>query len=111
VYSALFSMSGRGHKTLMEPAAMSPEALLQRLQGLHPAPSPIIFMGNGLAPYGEFIKKNRKGALLAGEALWHVRASNIAYLAERMDRAIVTPIDLAPLYLRKSEAEIRKKST
>ncbi|MFQ5427871.1 MAG: tRNA (adenosine(37)-N6)-threonylcarbamoyltransferase complex dimerization subunit type 1 TsaB [Thermodesulfobacteriota bacterium] len=113
VYSALYSMRGRVQlpKTLMEGGAMSPDVLLRRLQELVPEPEPILFMGNGLARYSEFIKENRKGALLAHEPLWHVRASNIAYLAASKAAEKVEPTGLTPLYLRKSEAEIRKKTS
>ncbi|MFQ5480115.1 MAG: tRNA (adenosine(37)-N6)-threonylcarbamoyltransferase complex dimerization subunit type 1 TsaB [Thermodesulfobacteriota bacterium] len=111
VYSALYTFAGRGAPSVvMEPAAIRPELLLARLNELYPEPAPILFMGAGLGVYGEYIKKNRKGALLAPEPLWFVRASNIAFLAAGKDVIKETPIELTPYYLRKSEAEIRKRA-
>jgi len=107
VYSALYSFSGGSCETLLEPVAKTPQDLLRRLEELVPAPAPILFVGGGLVVYREFIEANRRGAIVARESLWHVKASNIAYLSEDTDCEAVSALNLTPFYLRKSEAELR----
>ncbi len=111
VYSALFSFSGGSCETLLRPAAITPQNLLQRLEELVPAPTPVLFLGSGLAVYREFIEGSRVGVVVAREPLWHVRASNIAFLAQNKDCEAVSAINLTPFYLRKSEAELRLKQS
>lgn len=107
VYTGLFSFRDNVVKALMEPVSIRPERLLDDLHKIHPKADPIIFLGNGLGVYGELIQEGRKNTLLAPEPLWHVRASNIAVLAEKKASSC-SALSLAPLYLRKSEAEIKK---
>jgi len=106
VYAGLFIFRDGEIKTLMEPLSIRPLRLLDNLQKIYPEAEPLIFLGNGLGVYGGLIQGARKNALLAPEPLWHVRAANIAYLAEKK-AAPCTALSLAPLYLRKSEAEIK----
>jgi len=110
VYTALYTFMGGEIKTLMEPISIRPEIFLKKLNEEYPEPAPVCFLGNGLGPYGELVRKCRKGAILTPEPLWHVRASNIATLALSEGTAPTTAIELTPLYLRKSEAEIRRKA-
>ncbi|MBI5902712.1 MAG: tRNA (adenosine(37)-N6)-threonylcarbamoyltransferase complex dimerization subunit type 1 TsaB [Deltaproteobacteria bacterium] len=104
VYAAVYRYAGNGMEAVMKDSALSPAALFERLNGVK---GPVVFLGNGLTVYSEEIKKNVDGAVAAPAALWSMRASNIAMLAlERALRA-VSPAGLGPLYLRKSEAEIK----
>ncbi len=110
VYAALYTFSNGVIKTSMEPISAKPEILLKKLNNEYPEPAPMFFLGNGLGPYGELVSKGRKGAILTSEPLWHVRASNIAALALSEGAESATALELTPLYLRKSEAEIRRKA-
>ncbi|MBI2411656.1 MAG: tRNA (adenosine(37)-N6)-threonylcarbamoyltransferase complex dimerization subunit type 1 TsaB [Deltaproteobacteria bacterium] len=104
VYSALFDLSGGGIKELMPEAALSPQALVDALASLS-LPSPPIFIGDGLKVYGDLLREKVALASFAPEALWRIRASNIALLA--IDDFHRDPKDLIPVYLRRSEAEIK----
>lgn len=106
VYSALFDLSGGGVKELMPEAALSPQALVDALASLH-LPSPPIFIGDGLKVYGDLFKDKVAPASFAPEALWRIRASNVALLAIDDFHKDRDPKDLIPVYLRKSEAEIK----
>jgi len=110
VYTALYAFRDGEIKTLMEPISIRPEIFLKKLNEEYPEPAPIFFLGNGLGPYGELVRKARKGAILTPEPLWHVKASNIAALALSEGADPTTALELTPFYLRKSEAEIRRKA-
>jgi len=101
VYTALYAFRDGEIKTLMEPISIRPEIFLKKLNEEYPEPAPIFFLGNGLGPYGELVRK---------EPLWHVKASNIAALALSEGADPTTALELTPFYLRKSEAEIRRKA-
>jgi tRNA threonylcarbamoyladenosine biosynthesis protein TsaB len=106
VYTALYRRRGGGMEALMPDCALKPEELIERV--LEKGTGPVVFLGDGLRPYGEKIKENIKDATLAPEFLWHVRGSNIAELALRAEGVEIEPSNLAPVYLRKSEAELKR---
>lgn len=110
VYTALYSFTEGRIKTLMEPLSIRPEELLRSLQEICPAPASIHFLGNGLGPYGELLREGREGAVFTAEPLWNVRAANIAALAALRGAPTTAALELTPLYLRKSEAELRSKT-
>lgn len=65
-------------KKLTPDLVISPEKLIEQLENYK---EKIIFLGNGLIPYGEKITKGlKKRALFAPANLWSLRASNLAYL-------------------------------
>jgi len=70
---------------------------------------PVIFLGNGIRGYSEVVKKKVKKAIFAPGHLWHVRASNIAAIARRRGLKGDSPSDSAPVYYRKSEAELKSR--
>ncbi len=105
VYSALFSLKDGMIEELLPEAALSPPALVDALASLH-LPSPPVFIGDGLKVYGDLLREKVVGASFAPEALWRIRASNIALLASDDDKGR-DPKELIPVYLRKSEAEIK----
>jgi tRNA threonylcarbamoyladenosine biosynthesis protein TsaB len=125
VYAALYRFTGdNGGKAeaVMEDSALSPERLIERLNGIadssgHAMPAghavPVIFTGNGLDRYRDLFVDRVKGALFAQPPLWHVRASNVAEIAFEAVKtgeetvAVIEPAVLKPLYLRKSEAELK----
>lgn len=104
VYAALYRSTGDGMEAVMKDCALSPAALFERLREVQ---GPVVFLGNGLTVYSEEIRKNVKDAVVALPALWSMRACNIASLAFERAANAVSPLKLAPLYLRKSEAEIK----
>ncbi|MBI5587092.1 MAG: tRNA (adenosine(37)-N6)-threonylcarbamoyltransferase complex dimerization subunit type 1 TsaB [Deltaproteobacteria bacterium] len=104
VYSALYRFNGAATSAVMEDSVMAPEALFRAASEVG---SPVVFLGGGLNVYGEAVRKNVKGALVAPEALWHIRASNVALLALQNPSAASDPSELLPAYLRKSEAELK----
>ncbi len=110
VYTALYAFKDGLIETLMEPVSTRPEFLLEGLRKVYPEPGAIIFLGTGLDIYGELISTGRRGAVLAPEPLWFVRASNIAALGSTKDSCSCSATELVPFYLRKSEAEIRRKT-
>jgi len=114
VYTALFAWrQGRLH-ALLEPSALRPEALVSEItrvrEELGGPMGQVLFLGNGLGLYGSYLSEACAGSILAPEPLWHVRASNIAMLALRNEAEKSTSLEIAPLYLRKSEAELNAKA-
>jgi len=110
VYAALYASEDGRLTALMEPEAITPGALLKRMDRLIPEGAGVVFLGSGLKTYGAVLSEGRAGAVIAPEPLWHVRASNIALLASEKGAVTAHPGDLVPLYLRKSEAELGRLS-
>jgi tRNA threonylcarbamoyladenosine biosynthesis protein TsaB len=112
VYAAIYAFSGARLRAVMEPAALRPEALVDRMEAARQeAPQRdggVLFLGSGLGVYGGFLEEACPGALLAPEPLWHIRAANIALLALEEGSPMKNPLEIAPLYLRKSEAELNQ---
>ncbi len=104
VYAAIYRFSGASTEQLMKDSVMAPVALCASATGLA---APVVFLGPGLKTYGKALAENVKGAIFAPEAMWHIRASNVAFLAQQNPSAAVSPALLTPSYLRKSEAEIK----
>lgn len=106
VYAALYEFRDGAATALLPDSALKPEALFDEIKkrGIEGS---VIFLGGGLGTYMEAVKNNIKGALFAPEPLWHLRAVNIGLLASDDAGAAVEPSELAPVYLRKSEAEIK----
>jgi len=106
VYAALFRCERGELVRLMEDAALPPEALCGKIH------RPTIFLGDGLAVYGELFRR------LLGERLLVPpppgRGARPAWVAElgrqRLLRGERDPIDaLVPRYLRPCEAEVRRR--
>ena len=111
VYSAIYTFSGDETNALFEESALGIEALITEIyeQGLE---SDVLFTGSGLKVYSKRILESLAPEQIAGPELWSVRASTVAELAANELSAGskgLEPIDFSPLYLRKSEAEIRLK--
>lgn len=104
VYTALYRYDLDKIETVMGDSAVKPEAIIEEVNRLE---APVIFLGDGLKAYLERIKTEVKKVLIAPELLWHLRASNIGLRAlERLDTA-KDASELTPVYLRKSEAELK----
>lgn len=105
VYSALYDTSGGFPKAVIEDSAMTLASLLEEVSKRTPLSS-VVFLGKGLEVYSKEIQKAAPGAHIA-TGLSVVRASAVGLLG--FERAIdaVDPSALTPVYLRKSEAEIK----
>lgn len=105
VYTALYRMDACGEmERLTEHLAISPEGLVEMIE------EPTVFLGNGLKTYGSLIKKELGDlAHFAPAQFWVPRATNIARLGLREIKEgwVGDLSSMVPLYLRKSEAEIK----
>lgn len=108
IYCALFRNEGDRLIRLMEDAALSPDGLLSRIQ------EQTVFLGDGLAVYGDVLKTRLKElALFPPSARRGGSAAAVADLGRRRllqgQRDEIS--ELAPRYLRPSEAELKRLST
>ncbi len=108
VYTAIYTMGRNGRKTILRDSVMSPEALLEFISGAG-MEGPVVFIGDGIRVYGDSIRRGVRDALFAPEYMWQVRASHIAHLAVKKS-VEKGPEELSPLYLRKSDAELKKQA-
>jgi tRNA threonylcarbamoyladenosine biosynthesis protein TsaB len=104
VYAALFRWEGGAPVRVMEDAALAPEALCDMIR------RPTIFLGDGLAVYGELFRRLLGDRMLVPPP--PSRGARPAWVAElgrrRLLRGERDPVDtLVPRYLRPSEAELR----
>ncbi|MDL2286531.1 tRNA (adenosine(37)-N6)-threonylcarbamoyltransferase complex dimerization subunit type 1 TsaB [Desulfococcaceae bacterium OttesenSCG-928-F15] len=106
VYAALFDVSGKTPKEIFPPCVERPEVFLEKLSG------PMLFVGSGALFYQEkIVKKMGENALWPGR-LQHEPDSGelIALAMEKEISDAVHPGLILPMYLRKSDAELQKKS-
>ena len=108
VYAALFRCERGELVRLMEDSALAPEALCSRIR------RPTIFLGDGLAVYGELFRRLLGDRMLVPPAPG--RGARPAWVAElgrrRLLRGERDPVDvLVPHYLRPSEAELRRQGS
>ena len=68
-----------------------------------------LFLGDGLIPYGDFIKERLKDAALADERYWFPDAKIVARLGlERFKKKeFQDPDTLAPMYMYSRECNVR----
>ncbi len=116
VYTALFRSQGHGSDKLLrvtEDSAVKPEALVKAISGVFSGESGgqghVLLLGDGL--YGEQLLGSIPGSLAAPEYLWHSRAVNIAAIARRNIDDAKEAKELIPVYLRKSEAELKREAS
>mgnify|MGYP000179828644 CR=1 FL=1 len=107
VYAALFRGDGEGRlRRISEHWVLSPEDLCSRI------PERVILLGTGVEPYAEiFRQKLGPRASFAPPDLSFPRASTVARLSLSVFQSGQT-VDLmtfAPLYVRRSEAEIHRE--
>jgi tRNA threonylcarbamoyladenosine biosynthesis protein TsaB len=106
VYAALFRYERGGLVRMMEDAALAPEVLCSRIR------KPTLFLGDGLARYGELFQRLLgEKLLLPPLAARGVRPACVAELGrQRLLRGEQDAADtLVPRYLRPSEAELRRQ--
>ncbi len=105
VYTALYDTSEGFPKAVLEDSVMAPEALFAEItrRGLS---SSVVFLGGGLEVYSNKIVEALPAAKFApGHSI--VRASAVGRLAFESRESAVDPAALSPVYLRRSEAEIK----
>ncbi|HAV43481.1 TPA: tRNA (adenosine(37)-N6)-threonylcarbamoyltransferase complex dimerization subunit type 1 TsaB [bacterium] len=105
VYAALYRMDGRGGmEKLTNYLVLPPERLITLIE------RPTLFLGNGLKVYGDLLKDAlREQAHFPPDHFGIPGAANIAHLGLReiKEGRIKDLSSILPLYLRKSEAEIK----
>ncbi len=106
VYTGIFTWTDSGFTRIMDEQAVRLDDLLLKIKG------PMIFTGEGSALYRDGIV-NALGdrALFAQPQIAAPSPSNVAYLGMRKAQKgeFDDPVSLVPLYLRRSEAEIKFK--
>jgi len=108
VYGAVYTSPGGNLKCIEEPAALPPEELAARLKEL--AADQVILTGDGALAFREsFENCLGKRAVFAPVELSLPRGAAVAGLGRQKLLAgeVSDPLFLAPLYLRKAEAEIK----
>ena len=104
VYCALFQ-DGR---QLWEPDALTPQELAEKLSHLN---TPIIFCGDAVGVYDKVFADILQGNFrLAAEDKRFFLAEGAALLAREryLQNDILTPEEIEPFYLRRSEAEVKR---
>ena len=104
VYAAVYKWEDSSFRTVMECVSIKPEALLEKLQG-H-----ILFAGEGALLYREkIIGAMKERAFFTGMDKMVPSPANVAMLglakAIRGEYAVIS--DTVPVYIRKSEAEVK----
>lgn len=105
VFTAQYRLGPGGREKVMEDRVCSVSALLEGLSGK------VYFLGDGLGLYGGMIRERLPEAVLAPAYLGAPRAALVAAEAYALWQQGV-PADaatLAPVYLRKSQAEVNRK--
>lgn len=106
VYAGLYRWVNGQCKKILPETALKPDDLLKKIN------EPVVFLGEGSKIYRTLISDRLKSnALFAPPSRMSPSASSVAEIAiEKIRQGITTdPVSLAPLYIRKSEAEIRWK--
>jgi len=105
VYTALYECGDDMRLTkLVDDCAIEPEKWLKQIE------QPCLFVGDGIAEYGDLIKEALgERALFAPSYLNTVRASAVAAagMKQIVERRDVDVAVLEPYYIRKSDAEIK----
>lgn len=104
LYAAVYDTSGGVPEAVLEDSVLSQDALLGAIsrKGL----GGLVFAGSGLSACHGLVERV-PGAVSAPEPLWHVRAANVGLIASGAAQSAVSPAGLLPVYLRRSEAEIK----
>ncbi len=112
VYAALFRKKADRLERLTEDLVSSPDGIIQRLQSLG-SQERCLFIGDGTKVYGALIESAFANVcrLTLGES-YPSTASAVARLGEeRLRQRETDPLGpLVPLYLRPSEAELKRKA-
>lgn len=105
VYAALYDTSSGRPEAVLEEASLNTGALCDEISKRGHGDS-VVFLGSGLEVYSKEIKERLPRAVLA-TGLSMVRAGIVGSLGFERAKDAVDPASLSPVYLRKSEAEIK----
>ncbi|QGG49102.1 tRNA (adenosine(37)-N6)-threonylcarbamoyltransferase complex dimerization subunit type 1 TsaB [Heliorestis convoluta] len=113
VYTALYEAEGEGMKRLSPYEALSPQQLIQQLESKwKEQKKPILFLGDAVPVYRSYLEEAMgPSALFAPPELAYPRGSQVARLGwQRLQSGEEDSLhELAPLYIRPSEAEVNYK--
>jgi len=106
VYACIYDRNNNENRRITDFLIISPDSLIDML------PESTLIFGDGIAPYKDIFSQ-KDLAIVEDEKLGIADAANVARLGmERYEQGIRCEINaLAPLYLRKSEAEERQKES
>jgi len=111
VYAALFCRQGKTLERVSDDVAATPENVVEAVRRLIHG-EPCLFIGDAVRTYANVVKESlgENGRLTLGENYPSI-ASAVAFLAEeKILRQQCDPVGpLVPLYLRPSEAELKRK--
>lgn len=110
VYAALYSFEGESVVRLIDSAAFLPCDLIAALQAKLGKEGQAVFLGSGLIKHSEEIKNSFKGAIIAPEDDWRIKAECVGRIALKMFLSGEEPTDvlgLKPLYLRRPEGDYK----
>ena len=101
IFTAVFSNESG------EPVAREPAHLDALAAVLARTPRPVHLLGEGIPFHDKFIPKGDPGVIVTGAELWQARAAAVAHLGHALARQgqFSDPDRLAPLYVRRPEAE------
>jgi tRNA threonylcarbamoyladenosine biosynthesis protein TsaB len=106
VYAGLYRWESGSMKKIMPETSLKPQELFRHIQ------EPTVFLGEGAHVYEEPIREHlHEHALFAAPSKMSPTASTVAEIAIEKIRSgdHTDPVTLTPLYIRKSEAELRWK--
>lgn len=107
VYAALFRWEGEACVRLTPDMAVAPARLAERLP-----PGPVLFCGDGVAPYGDLFRERLGGrAVFPPDGEGFPGAAAVGLLASRLlaeGQGAVDPRTVVPVYVRPSEAEFKR---
>jgi tRNA threonylcarbamoyladenosine biosynthesis protein TsaB len=104
VYAAVFTWEKGGFERTFEERSIRPEDLLKELQGT------VLFAGEGVNIYRHLIREAMgDGAIMASADKMVPSPTNVAVigLAKALRKEYTAPAEAVPLYIRKSEAEVK----
>jgi tRNA threonylcarbamoyladenosine biosynthesis protein TsaB len=107
VYAAVFRWRDGEFKRIIHEASLPPSALVETLEG------PVLFAGEGALLYQETIRRIAgENALFPPPHCMVPSPANVAYLGlqKALRGDFSEPVSLVPLYIRKSEAEVKLRS-
>jgi tRNA threonylcarbamoyladenosine biosynthesis protein TsaB len=110
VYAALYATGGGRLEQLLPYRAVAPEALAESL--VRDVGGPVVFLGDGVAPFASVLTRVMGGAARFAPA--GLRLPSAASLGDLAASALgrgeaADPATLAPLYVRRSEAELARE--
>lgn len=103
IYCSAYKIKGNTLKRVMPYQLLSKEELIRKLKG------DIVFLGDAVDLYKRDLVRRIKGAVVLDRDLWYVQPHNIilAALGEIRAKKLVSPFDIAPIYLYPKECQIK----